>query len=135
MQEVPGSNPSTKVWSPNTPIPRLQVAKMRHGSQKGWCTRKPSTRDDKKIFLNEPVGSGITCRCVLIQLHFSSVRKICKCSILEFQAIERKKRGDFYSLPGTPPCSGSACRPIRPRSTRCSPCLPGTKKTLVFKNK
>ncbi len=39
----------TKVWSPNTPIPRLQVAKMCQGSRKGWCTRKPSTRDDKKI--------------------------------------------------------------------------------------
>ena len=39
----------TKVWSPNTPIPRLQVAKMRQGSRKGWCTQKPSTRDDKKI--------------------------------------------------------------------------------------
>ncbi len=50
MQEVRGSNPGA---APPTlelisPIPCLQVAKMCQGSQKGWCTRKPSTRDDKK---------------------------------------------------------------------------------------
>ncbi len=50
----PGSNRSNPGVAPPTlepisRIPRLQVAKMRQGSQKGWCTRKPSTRDDKKI--------------------------------------------------------------------------------------
>ncbi len=41
----------TKVWSPNTPISRLQVAKMCQGSvpERDVFTRKPSTRDDKKI--------------------------------------------------------------------------------------
>ena len=50
MQEVPGSNPGAApaTLEPISPIPRLQVAKMCQGSQKGWCTRKPSTRDDQK---------------------------------------------------------------------------------------
>ncbi len=54
----------TKVWSPNTPIPRLQVAKMRQRSlpKKGamWdgVHRRPSTRDEK-IIINIPwIGGG-----------------------------------------------------------------------------
>ncbi len=50
MQEVRGSNPGAAppTLEPISPIPRLQVAKMCQGSRKGWCTRKLSTRDDKK---------------------------------------------------------------------------------------
>ncbi len=49
-QEVRGSNPGAAppTLEPISPVPRHQVAKMRQGSQKGCCTRKPSTRDDKK---------------------------------------------------------------------------------------
>ncbi len=51
MQEVWGSNlgAAPPTLEPISPIPRLQVAKMRQGSRKGYCTRKPSTRDDKKM--------------------------------------------------------------------------------------
>ncbi len=57
-QEVRGSNPGAahQVWSPSPlgPIPRLQVGiimqRCNKGPWKGWCTRKPSTRDDKKPY-------------------------------------------------------------------------------------
>ena len=61
MQEVPGLNPGAAHQSlePISPILRLQVAKMRQGSRKGWCAQKPSTRDDKinlDVLLPSPAG-------------------------------------------------------------------------------
>ncbi len=54
MQDVPGSNPGAAppTLEPISPIPLLQVAKMRQGSRKGWCTRKLGTRDDKKNYFH-----------------------------------------------------------------------------------
>ncbi len=50
MQKDLGSNhgAAPPTLEPISPIPHFQVAKMRQGSQKGWCTQKPSARDEKK---------------------------------------------------------------------------------------
>ncbi len=73
MQEVPGSNPGAAppTLDPISPVPHLQVAKMRQGSRKGWCTRKPSTRDDPKKLLVRPSLCPNLPPCVLRPLRRS----------------------------------------------------------------
>ena len=62
-QEVPGSNPGAappKFGALTPPYPASRSQRCVKGPGKGWCTRKPSTRDDKKkYFETRQLGSKI----------------------------------------------------------------------------
>ncbi len=59
------------------PYTPLQFAKMCQGSQKGWCTRKPSTRDDKKKQRSPQSSRPVLVRGLLFDLAEYSFFSLC----------------------------------------------------------